>query len=129
MGQDQTLFPEPVVSVVFQQLVPEYNLRVEMTDCVSSEACKSIRVMTMVSNVGTKAGDEVDKWRRSNRLPFPSFSSPDEAKMEDQLSYPPIGSPDYAATNEELASGGERLSAADPEEESCTNASSSSQKT
>ncbi len=77
----------------------------------------------------TKAGDEVDKWRRSNRLPFPSFSSPDEAKVEDRLSYPPIGSPDYAATNEELASGGERLSAADPEEESCTNASSSSQKT
>ena len=63
-----------------------------------------------------QAHQEVATWRRRRELPFPRFSSTALEGLSGKLKYPPPGSPDYFATNEELAEGGETLSADQPQE-------------
>jgi len=58
-----------------------------------------------------QAHQEVATWRRQRKLPFPRFSSKTLEALSGKLKYPPPGSPDYFATDEELAKGGETLSA------------------
>lgn len=67
------------------------------------------------------AHKEVEMWRRSRKLPFPRFDAGRIAQLQDTIKYPPPGSSNFSATAEELAEGGETLSAApalDPTEES-----------
>jgi len=63
-----------------------------------------------------KAHQEVATWRRQRKLPFPRFSSKTLEALSGKLKYPPPGSPDYFATDEELAEGGETLSADQPQD-------------
>lgn len=63
-----------------------------------------------------QAHQEVATWRRRRELPFPRFSSAALESLSGKLKYPPPGSPDYFATNEELAEGGETLSADQPQD-------------
>ncbi|MGA9252870.1 MAG: hypothetical protein WBV71_10540, partial [Roseobacter sp.] len=63
-----------------------------------------------------QAHKEVATWRRRRELPFPRFSSKALEGLSDKLKYPPPGSPDYFATDEELAEGGETLSADQPQD-------------
>ena len=63
-----------------------------------------------------QAHQEVATWRRRRELPFPRFSSTALEGLSGKLKYPPPGSPDYFATDEELAEGGETLSADQPQE-------------
>jgi MscS family membrane protein len=63
------------------------------------------------AELGDKAKQEVALWRRTSQLPFPRFSASKLKQFDDKLSYPPRGSPDFNATEEELAEGGETLSA------------------
>ena len=63
-----------------------------------------------------QAHQEVATWRRQRQLPFPRFSSTALEGLSGKLKYPPPGSPDYFATDEELAEGGETLSADQPQE-------------
>ena len=63
-----------------------------------------------------KAHQDVASWRRRRELPFPRFSSTALEALSGKLKYPPPGSPDYFATDEELAEGGETLSADEPED-------------
>jgi MscS family membrane protein len=58
-----------------------------------------------------QAHQEVATWRRRRELPFPRFSKTTLDALSGKLKYPPPGSPDYFATDEELAEGGETLSA------------------
>ncbi len=63
-----------------------------------------------------QAHQEVATWRRQRKLPFPRFSSTALKALSGKLKYPPPGSPDYFATDEELAEGGETLSANQPQD-------------
>ena len=63
-----------------------------------------------------QAHQEVATWRRQRELPFPRFSSTALEALSGKLKYPPRGSPDYFATDEELAEGGETLSANEPQD-------------
>ncbi len=63
-----------------------------------------------------KAHQDVASWRRRRELPFPRFSSTALEALSGKLRYPPPGSPDYLATDEELAVGGETLSADETED-------------
>ena len=58
-----------------------------------------------------KAHLDVATWRRRSELPFPRFSAKKVVALSGKIKYPPAGSPDYFATDEELAEGGETLSA------------------
>jgi MscS family membrane protein len=70
------------------------------------------------AELGDKAKQEVAVWRRTSQLPFPRFSASKLEQLDEKLSYPPRGSPDFAATEEELAEGGETLSAKPLQDES-----------
>jgi MscS family membrane protein len=63
-----------------------------------------------------QAHREVETWRRQRELPFPRFSSKTLEALSGKLKYPSPGSPDYFATEEELAEGGETLSAGEPQD-------------
>lgn len=64
------------------------------------------------AELGETAKREVATWRRTGRLPFPSFAAGALDRLNGTLKYPPRGSPDFYATEEELAqAGAERLSA------------------
>ena len=63
-----------------------------------------------------QAHQEVATWRRQRQLPFPRFSGTALEALSGKLKYPPPGSPDYFATDEELAEGGETLSADEPQD-------------
>ena len=63
-----------------------------------------------------QAHQEVATWRRQGELPFPLFSSKRLAALAGRIKYPSRGSPDYLASEEELAEGGETLSAEAPQE-------------
>lgn len=63
-----------------------------------------------------QAHQEVATWRSQRELPFPLFSSKRLAALAGRIKYPPRGSPDYLASEQELAEGGETLSAEAPQE-------------
>lgn len=41
---------------------------------------------------GTEAERQVDRWRKTNKLPSPDYTHEDLERMEDTLDYPPDGS-------------------------------------
>jgi MscS family membrane protein len=64
------------------------------------------------ADLGTKAKEEVARWRRTGQLPFPRLAASRIKELAGRLKYPPPGSPDFNASEEDLAkAGGERLSA------------------
>ena len=66
------------------------------------------------ADLGSKAKEEVARWRRTGQLPFPRLAASRIEELAGRLRYPPPGSPDFNATEEDLAeAGGEHLSAED----------------
>ena len=45
------------------------------------------------SERGRQAAEEVERWRREGRLPFPEFAEEERARLSDTLPFPPAGSP------------------------------------
>ncbi len=60
---------------------------------------------------GKKAMEQVEAWRRSGQLPFPSPSPERLEIINDTLDYPPRGSPEAGIEDPEAKAGAERLSA------------------
>ena len=61
--------------------------------------------------IGKKAMERVQAWRRSGQLPFPRLSPEQLERINDTLDYPPRGSPEAGHENLAAAAGTEMLSA------------------
>jgi MscS family membrane protein len=59
---------------------------------------------------GKKAMEQVEAWRRSGQLPFPSPSPERLKSINDTLDYPPRGSPEASPEEPEAAAGAAKLS-------------------
>jgi MscS family membrane protein len=60
--------------------------------------------------------DQVHKWRKSGKLPFPQMAQSRIDELTDSLDYPPKGSPDSVPREVQETDSSERLSAEDSDE-------------